>query len=176
MRLAPEPPVPPPIVTPPVPEITPEKLEVNPVPAGLASVKMLLPRMTEPDPERNWIEGPAVAADMSNVPLSVKVLFAAAKDPAPATANVAPELMVRLLRTLVPLRVWVPPAMVRLAGTVFPMEPENVPEAFVIVRPPPSTTPEPLNDLMEAPMPLRSNVPFTTTPLDAAMFCGVNPM
>ena len=96
-----------------------------------------------------------------------------ATEPGPDKANVAPELMVAVLRILVPLRVWVPPAMVKLAGILFPIEPEKTPDAFVMVRPPPSTMPEPLIVLTVAPIPLRANIPFTTTLLDVAMLCWV---
>lgn len=81
---------------------------------------------------------------MSKVPLLINVL-PDATDPGPDKANVAPEFMVAVVRTLEPLRVCVPPATVRAPS----IAPANVPTAFATVRLP-ITVPVPVNDLTVA--------------------------
>ncbi len=71
-------------VIPPVPPIEPAY-----VPAAFVRVSVREPRVVTPAPVRAWTEAPAVAPEISNVPLLMTPLEAA-RLPLPASARVEP--------------------------------------------------------------------------------------
>ncbi len=80
--------VPPARVKPPVPLMLPAKL-----PEALVSLSVCAPRLTAPLPDRDWMDAPSAVAAMSKMPLSATPAEAAMR-PAPASARVAPGLIV----------------------------------------------------------------------------------
>ena len=118
--------VPPEMMTPPVPEITPSKLST-----AFVMESVLAPRFTEPleAPARLRMEAPLVP-EISKVP-SALTEAEAAMLPAPVRARVAPDAICVLpVYVFTPIRVCVPPSI--LTPPSPEMTPSNVSLALVI--------------------------------------------
>ena len=151
--------VPPDTTRPPVPEIAPDK-----VPLAAVSVRVFAPSATEPEPEIDVIDAPAVVAAILNAPESATPLEAAI-EPVPLSANVLPvamEVAPVNVPPLAPLRVVVPDPV-----KFNPVEPVTAPDkvkppVLLLLKVPPPVPRVIASERVKAVVPVAAKVPPAT--------------